>query len=187
MSAAPALSPALPLLDPVDLRPLTPADAPAFRAIRLEALKHDGRYFAASYEAEAARPLDAWRSLCKETTRRCVIGLFDQGRLVGISAVEPWSEDPTGQTALFGSSYLTPRHRGRDLAPPLYAARLQWAVATSSYRRAVVFHREGNSPSKQLNERFGGRYWHTHPMQWADGQTAPGLWYRIDLPATPCP
>ncbi|MGH6822630.1 MAG: hypothetical protein ACRECP_02720 [Methylocella sp.] len=47
----------------------------------------------------------------------------------------------------------------------------------------MVFHREGNSASKDLNERFGGRYAATRAMQWADGQTAPGLWYRIDLSA----
>jgi hypothetical protein len=44
-------------------------------------------------------------------------------------------------------------------------------------------HREGNWPSKQLNERFGGRYAQTRLMQWADGQTAPALWYQIDLAA----
>lgn len=187
MTAAPALSQAtaLPIPAPVELRPLKIADAPAFRAIRLEALKYEGRYFAASYEKEAARTLDAWRALCTETTRRCTIGLFDQRQLVGITAIAPWDEDPTGQTALFGSSYLTPTHRGRGLAPALYAERPRWAAA-HAYRRAVVFHREGNWPSKELNEKFGGRYWRTEPMQWADGQTAPAHWYRIDL-AAPAP
>jgi RimJ/RimL family protein N-acetyltransferase len=185
LNTAPALSlpTALPIAAPIDLRSLTPAAAPAFRAIRLEALKYDGRYFAASYQAEAAQPLDAWRALCAETTQRCTLGLFDQTKLVGITAIAPWDEDATGQTALVGSSYIVPPYRGRDLAPALYAERLQWAAATGSYRRAVVFHREGNWPSKHLNERFGGRYWRTQPMQWADGQTAPGLWYRIDLAA----
>jgi hypothetical protein len=45
----------------------------------------------------------------------------------------------------------------------------------------MVFHREGR-PSNQLNERFGGRYSQTR-LQWAHGQTAPALWYRIDLAA----
>jgi RimJ/RimL family protein N-acetyltransferase len=185
MTASPALSlpTALPIGAPIELRSLTPDDAPAFRAIRLEALKRDGRYFAASYQAEAAQPLDAWRDRCAETDRQCVIGLVDHGALVGITAVSPWDEDATGQTALFGSSYIVPPYRGRDLAPALYAERLHWAAATGSYRRAVVFHRESNWPSKHLNERFGGRYWRAQPMQWADGQTATGLWYRIDLAA----
>jgi len=30
----------------------------------------------------------------------------------------------------------------------------------------MVFHREGNWPSNQLNERFGGRYSQTR-LQWA--------------------
>lgn len=171
------------MTEPIELRALQSADASAFRAIRLEALKHEGRYFAASYEEEAARPLDAWRALCAETTRRAVLGIFDQGQLVGISAVEPWSEDPSGRTALCGSSYITPTHRGRDLAPALYAVLLQWAAATGSYRRAVVFHREGNWPPKKLTERFGGRHAETRAMQWGDGQTAPGLWYHVDLSA----
>src|ERR1019366_6706134 len=97
--------------------------APAFRDIRLEALKYYGRNFAASYEEEAARPLAAWRSLCEETARRCVIGLFDLGRLVGISAVEPWEEHKPGQTALLRAAYITPAYRGRGLASALFAER----------------------------------------------------------------
>jgi hypothetical protein len=67
----------------------------------------------------------------------------------------------------------------------LYAKRLHWAAA-HDYRRAVLFIRDGNLALKALHELFGARYWRTCPMQWADGQTAAGLWYRIDL-AAPCP
>ena len=169
-----------PELAAISIRPLTADDAFAFRALRLEAVKRDGRYFATSYEAEATRPLAGWRELCAEVNRRCVLGVFDQGRLVGISALEPWSGDATGASVLLRSSYITPAYRGRGLAKPLFATRLQWAAA-HDYRRAVLFIREGNAASTGLHEQFGARPWFTKPMQWADGKTAPAHWYQIDL------
>lgn len=186
-----AISPASRLaadLDAITIRPLTAADVSAFRALRLEAVAKDGLYFATSYEAEATRPPDAWREQCAEVNRRCVLGLFDRGQLVGISALEPWSEDASGATVVLRSSYIAPTYRGQGLAKPLFATRLQWAAA-HDYRCAVLFIREGNAASTGLHVQFGARYWFTKPMQWADGKTAPAHWYQIDLaeavPATP--
>ena len=164
----------------ITIRPLTAEDAPAFRAIRLEAVAKDGSFFATTYEAEAARTLAGWRDLCAEINRRCVLGLFDTGKLVGISALEPWGEDSSGATVVLRSSYIAPAYRGRGLAKPLFAARLQWA-ADHDYRHAVLFIREGNAASTGLHLHFGARPWFTKSMEWADGKIAPGHWYQIDL------
>jgi RimJ/RimL family protein N-acetyltransferase len=170
------------------VRALTESDYRDFREVRLEALRLDGRYFATSYEEERNYTNDQWRHLSTESLDNCVIGLFDGEELIGITRVAKWDEDQHGHTALFGRSYIKPEYRGKGLAALLYEARLDWARHNPQFKRAVVFHREGNTVSKHINERYGARYWMTRPMQWADGQTADGFWYQIDLhPPSPNP
>ena len=165
----------------IEVRPLLPIDSDDLKDIRLEALKRDGRFFAASYKTEEALSAEAWVEKSTETKESCIIGLFHETDLIGISAISKWDGDASGKTALFGSSYIKPTYRGLGLASLLYAARLAWADNNSLYASAVVFHRDGNNVSKGLNTQHGGEYWQQKPMNWGDGQEAVGHWYKIAL------
>jgi RimJ/RimL family protein N-acetyltransferase len=163
------------------LRMLKPGDCKAFRAVRLEALKQDGKFFAASYDEEVEFSDEHWRRRCGGDPEHGVVGLFDENELVGVSGVSRWQEDDKGMTALFGSSYVKPAYRGKGLAGLLYLERVQWARRDTRYAQSMVFHREGNQASRVVNQRCGAQYCWTRPMRWADGQTAEALWYRIAL------
>ena len=168
----------------IQLRTLLPKDAEAYRVLRLEALKNDGRFFPSSYENEISQFLPVWQMLCTASSRRCVLGLFDQGALVATTSVSPWPEDTSGRTAIFGPSYVTPSHRGLGLGLKLCKARLEWARTNKIYQTALAFHRDGNLLSESLLHRFCARYWQSREMQWADGQTAYAHWYQVDLSQT---
>ncbi len=163
------------------VRVLSARDSADFREIRLEALLIDGRYFAASYEEEKDYTDDHWMRWCTERPDNCVMGLFAETELVGITTAMSWGEDATGRTVFFGRSFIKPEYRGKGLAALLYGARIDWAKKNPLYTEGVVFHREGNWLSKQINEKFGARYWQTRSMRWADGQVADALWYKIQL------
>ena len=163
------------------VRILAETDFARYRRLRLEALELDGRFFASSYVEEKNYTDNQWKRLSAERPDNCVIGLFSGDKMIGMTRVIRWDEDPLGQTVLFGRSYIKPEYRGRGLASLLYEARLEWARRIPNVKSAVVFHRVGNTTSKHINEKNGAKYWLTRPMQWADGETADGLWYRVPL------
>lgn len=165
----------------VGVRSLIPQDGCDLRSLRLEALELDGRCFSTSLEKERNYPEEYWRDLCVEADDRCVIGLFYGVEMVGLTMVFPWEEDPAGRTALFGRSFIKPSFRGKGFSSLLYASRRGWTIEQSRFDKAVVFHRQGNFISEKLNKRYGAEYWFTRKMEWADGRTANGLWYRVKL------
>ncbi len=161
-------------------RVLKSSDCEAFRAIRLEALERIPRVFAASYEEEKNYTLAEWQQRCTETNDRCVIGIFNSGGLIGMTAAMKWDEDPTGKAVLFRSSYIKPEHRRHGLSALLCESRIEWARQRLHFDTGLFFHREGHWIAGLVTS-LGAKYWKTVPMQWANGETANGLWYRYDL------
>ena len=174
----------------MSIRVLTAKDARSFRSIRLEALKRkeSGKYFGTSYEEEKKQSLDQWRARCSEDADHCVVGLFDNNKLVGISAVTKYDEE----RVLLGSSYIKPRYRHRKFAPSLNRARIEWAKQQHQFKQAIFFIRDGNIPSMRMHEKYTAaaandnaepiRHVYDDPnMRWANGEIAPGRWYQVRL------
>lgn len=67
------------------LRRLGPADAEAFRVLRLEALSTAPEAFGSSTEEEAARPMDVVRSRLADTGPDAIFGAFAGNDLVGMA------------------------------------------------------------------------------------------------------
>lgn len=164
------------------MRTLTARDANAFAALRLGALQRDGWFFAASYDDEKKLTASQWRERCTPTRDQCLIGIFKQDELIGATAAMKWEEDPEGRTALFRSSYIRPDERGRGLSSLLVSSRVLWAKQHGGFDSAVIFHREGHWIGQMLKgvgarEEPGLR----RPTQWANGETADSIWYRLGL------
>lgn len=165
----------------VVIRPLNRFEGAKLKAIRLESLTIDGHLFASSYSTEEALPHDYWDVRAAETAEQCAIGLFVDYNLSGISLVSRWQVDASGDTALFGSSYITLKYRGMGFAKLLYEKRLHWTTEKTAYKKAAVNYREGNEKSRALNVALGAIYSHKCPMEYGDGQIDIGHWYLIDL------
>lgn len=161
------------------VRPLKSSDFLSLRGIRLEALAIDGRFYATSYEKERSLSSDKWCSLCIENEGRCILGLFDNKSLIGITMVLPWDEDK--DTALLGRTYIKHNYRRLGLSSLLYRGRLNWVKEASRYSSATVFHRRGNFISEKVNKRHGAVPWFSKQMSWANGQSDTGIWYKIDF------
>jgi ribosomal protein S18 acetylase RimI-like enzyme len=67
---------------PIELRRLSPADAPLFREIRLEGLRHDPDAFASTFENESDQPLSFFAD---RLARSAVLGAFRGPELLGIA------------------------------------------------------------------------------------------------------
>ena len=163
-------------------RALTVQDWQTFRQIRLRALREHPDVYSGSYGEAAARTERDWIEML-DGKGKCIFGLFDGERIVGIAAVFTSRADPDGQSGVLAMDYIDPRYRGRGLSGRLYRARIDWAMQHPPLRRLVVSHREGNEPSRRANQSFGFKFVGTEEMDWPDGTKAPEHLYGLDLSA----
>ncbi|HEY4439807.1 MAG TPA: GNAT family N-acetyltransferase [Candidatus Elarobacter sp.] len=164
-------------------RALRPDEWEALRDLRLRALREERGMFFRTYDEEASLPENAWRDRISGP-RHQVFGLFAGGGLVGITAVGPHFDDPTGTVAGLAMSYLAPPYRGHGYSRFLYAPRLAWIRAHPDYRRVFVSHRRSNVPSQRAIERHGFRRTGAAPHRWPDGAVEDEVFYELNLDDT---
>ncbi len=164
----------------IRIRPLTALDWESFRALRLEALQTAPGMFFSNYAAEVDRTEDEWRSRAQGDDHQ-VFGLYDGDRLVGMTGVVRYREDPTGTTAFFGMTYIAPAYRGRGLSRMLYEARLEWVRERPQFTRVHVSHRSSNEASRRANQHHGFALTAREPRTWPDGTEDDELIYELLL------
>ena len=157
-------------------RALTGNDAVAYRDLRLKALTKDGYWFTANLEQEAAQTLQEWGNACDETTNGVTFAAFIDGQLVGSTGVT--SYDPT--TAKWRSTYIEPHLRGMGIAETLFEMCISWCIERG-FHEVVFTIRADNLRSRTIHEKHGATYFLEENLHFADGSTAPTLWYRKRL------
>jgi len=162
------------------IRPLEPAEWELFRDFRLGALNASPGVFAVRYEDAITNPPEFWRSTIKGPAHQ-VFGLFDGGKLIGITAAFSHRDDPTGQTALLAMSFILPDYRGRGLSRMFYDARLAWICAQPQFKRVVVSHRESNEASRRANQRRGFLAIEKTPHIWPNGEREDEVFYELKI------
>lgn len=136
--------------DEVGIRRLTPADAAAYRAIRLAGLKHDAEAFGATFEAESVKPL-AW--FFDRLNQSTVFGALRQTEIVGTAgfAIRPGEkEDHKG---LLWGMYVRPDARGEGVAGRLIEAVIDYARPRVELLQLSVV--AGNEKARRLYAGFG--------------------------------
>jgi RimJ/RimL family protein N-acetyltransferase len=166
----------------ITTRALTAQDWEAFRQIRLRALhEHPGVYLG-SYKAAAARTETEWQEML-DSKGKCIFGLFDSDKIIGLAAVFTSREDSNGQSGILAMDYIDPLYRGRRLSKLLYQARIDWAKQYRPFKRLVISHREGNEASRRANQSFGFKFVGKEEIDWPDGTKALDYRYELDLAA----
>jgi GNAT superfamily N-acetyltransferase len=159
------------------IRSLQPSEWRSFRDFRLHALQSSPGLFLTSHAQAAARTEEDWRTLLAPE-RQQIFGLFDDDRLIGITAVFTSGEDLT--TATLAMSFIDPVYRERNLSRLFFAARLDW-IKARNFRRVVVSHRASNTTAMRAIRAGGfqpvGRRSHT----WPDGTTEDEISYELKL------
>jgi RimJ/RimL family protein N-acetyltransferase len=167
-------------MDSIIIRALDPTEWAAFRDFRLQALTATPGVFGSSYEVEVTKTPEEWQSTVRGPAHQ-VFGLFDVGRLIGITATFTWREDLSGETAILAMSFILPEYRGRGLSRLLYETRLDWIRTHGQFKRVVVSHRESNEVSRRANKRYGFLPIGRAPRTWPDGTTEDEIFYELRI------
>ncbi len=103
-----------------EIRPIRAADAAAWRALRLQALKQDPVSFAASYEEAAATDPEAFaRSIPAEGGPDVLFGLYVDGALEGAAGFAVQGGLKRCHKGLLWGVYVRPAWRGRGFGKAL--------------------------------------------------------------------
>ena len=138
----------------MEIRKLTVADAAGYRALRLEALAHDGDAFGASLEDAQNAPLSKTADRLNGANAK-TFGAFLEGKLVGNVTL---SRD-TGTKLLHRASvyavYVTPSARGKGIARRLMQELIEAACATEEIEQLYLAVSCGNTAAMKLYENLG--------------------------------
>jgi len=139
------------------VRRLVPDDAPAYRALMLEAYERHAEAFSSSAAERAALPLDWWQARLApgEGTPQRVIGAWRGDRLAGVAGLSfETGEKLRHKATLFGMA-VAEDFRRQGIGEVLVQAVLAEAQAHPGTRLVQLTVSDGNRAARALYERCG--------------------------------
>ncbi|WP_274627151.1 GNAT family N-acetyltransferase [Arvimicrobium flavum] len=137
----------------VTIRPLTHADVPAFRALRLSALAASPDAFTASVEDEQALSEAEMGARAVPELPGVVFGAFAGKELVGMAGYIANKRPKTRHNATMVAVYVAPEWRKAKLGRRLVEAVIDHAATQRVILRCSV--RAGNAPARRLYHELG--------------------------------
>lgn len=144
---------------------LTPADAPAYRELMLEAYEQAPDAFTTTAAERRSEPESWWtkRIGSAEGLGTC-FGAWQEGRLVGTVAIEYSAKPKTRHGALILGMYVQAAQRGRGVGLALMQAAIAAAGARTEVLALNLMLTEGNEPALRLYRSVGFVSWGTQPQ-----------------------
>lgn len=150
----------------MEIRLLDRHDAPAYQALRLQALRDSPHAFSASHDEEAGRSID-------EVTARVtpaadgsvrVFGVFEHAELAGmVTLIHPQRQKLRHGAELAGM-YVAPSHRGRGVGAALLQAVIAHARSIDGMRQLGLSVNATNAAAKALYRGAGFVSWGVRPQ-----------------------
>lgn len=169
----------------MEIRLLDRHDAPAYQALRLQALRDSPHAFSASPEDEAGRSLDevAARIVPAADGSVRMLGVFDGGVLAGFVAVIHPQRPKLRHGAELAGMYVAPAQRRRGFGGALLQAAIAHARAIEGVRQLGLGVGASNVAAKALYRAAGFVSWGVQPRALRiDGEfhDEEHLWLRLD-------
>ncbi|MDO1529633.1 GNAT family N-acetyltransferase [Fulvimonas sp. R45] len=140
----------------MQIRPLTPADAPAYQALRLLALRESPAAFSASHDEEAGRDIAevAARLVAADGSVR-MLGAFEGDVLAGFVGVLHPQRAKLRHAMELAGLYVAPAHRRRGVGRALLHAAIAQARATRGVRQLKLGVNASNAAALALYRAAG--------------------------------
>lgn len=166
----------------MEIRRLTPADAAAYRALRLQGLREEPTAFAASYEEELAFPLSTYEGWLGAPPDRGTLGAFEGDALVGMVTLGREERQKLAHKAHILGMYVHRDYRNRGIARALVASALDLARAAGDVRQVNVLANASNAAARRLYEAAGFEVFGHEPRSMRiDGAWHDEVHMRLDL------
>jgi ribosomal protein S18 acetylase RimI-like enzyme len=136
------------------VRQLTPADAAAYRTLRLAGLQAFPHAFRADYEDALAQPL-SWAEQRLATPGDTFFGAFDGGELVGAICLRTQDGRKDRHSAELKALVVDPQRQRRGIGRTLVAHLLAHAREEKHIRQLTLTVIDGNTNAQQLYDAFG--------------------------------
>ncbi|HSV34792.1 MAG TPA: GNAT family N-acetyltransferase [Ramlibacter sp.] len=145
----------------MDIRRLTPQDAPAFRALRLRALREYPRAFTSSDAEDEQLPLQASATRLGSDPNR-FWGAYEQGELCGMVGLERETRAKNRHKGHVVGMFVAPEDIGRGIGTALMQALIDDARACG-LELLVLTVTEGDGSALRLYQRAGFRSFGIEP------------------------
>lgn len=150
----------------VVIRPLAPADAAAYRALRLHMLAQHPDAFTSDADEEALRPL-AWTAqrlaAAPDKPHDLWLGAFEGEALVGCVGLAGRYRAKERHNATVVGMMVRPQVRGQGLGRRLLAALLEHARSLPTLAQIDLSVTQGNHSAQRLYEAAGFTVFGVHP------------------------
>jgi len=150
----------------MEIRLLDRRDAPAYQALRLQALRDSPQAFSASVEDEADRSVDAVAARLVPAADGSVrtLGIFVDGELAGFVALLHPQRAKLCHGAELAGMYVAPAHRQRGCGAALLRAAIAHARAIAGVRQLGLSVNATNTAAKALYRAMGFVGWGVQPQ-----------------------
>jgi RimJ/RimL family protein N-acetyltransferase len=139
-------------------RRLMPADAEAYKAIRMEGLVNEPAAFGSSLAEEAEQPDGYWTD---RLGKNFMFGLFEDEALLGVAGFYLEGMEKVRHRAHLIGVYLRPAARGKGAGQLLLQAVIEKARQKANQLHLAVT--TDNKPARRLYERMGFVVYGTDP------------------------
>jgi RimJ/RimL family protein N-acetyltransferase len=149
----------------MEVKPLSPFDADAYRSLMLQGYAQAADAFTSTAQERAAEPLRWWQSRIQDASGLSqAFGVFDAGVLVGSVAIEYSAKAKTRHKGLVVGMYVAQAHQNRGAGRSLMQAAIAHACARHAVRLLTLTVTEGNVPAIRLYESLGFQTFGVEPL-----------------------
>jgi ribosomal protein S18 acetylase RimI-like enzyme len=154
------------------IRPLTRADGPSFRALRLEGLRLAPEAFTAAYEDEVTRSDEDFCRRIPEAPPSVLFGGFMDGTLVALTGLSIHAGAKDRHKGMIWGVYVSPAGRGQGLARRLLDAAIVHARKVDGLELLHLGVGATNDPAKAVYAAAGFVTYglERHALKLADGR-----------------
>jgi RimJ/RimL family protein N-acetyltransferase len=146
----------------LEIRPLTEADAPAWRELRLRMLRDHPDVFGSSHEEFAQQSLEEVARRMRERNSppdNALFGAFVDGQLIGSTGLHREEGAKDRHKAMIWGVYSAPETRGRGVGRALMEAAIARARATPGVERLILAVATHNAAARSLYISLGFEPW----------------------------
>ena len=160
------------MAEPITIRQLTPADAAAYRSLRLAGLRAFPHAFRPDVEEALEQPL-SWAEKRLAKAGEYWFGAFDGARLVGAVCLRTQDGKKIRHSASLNALVVDPERQRQGIARSLVAHLIEFARSLGYLRQLTLTVHEGNTRAEQLYDAFGFRQFGLEP----DAHLVDGRYY----------